>query len=341
MLTITKIPLDIHCQCIAWRFDVPIDNHYKLGQIIPDLGKGQEKLVAYGKYKFDMVQVSADGQYVILYERLGIKGAIYKHDRLLREINRSFYCAEVYEFPLAIINRPQQRPLLVYCPEDYNKLEIEDLETGARLTQSEGRKSEEIADVFHSRLSANPSGTKLLGASWVWHPVDVISLFDIEQALKNLTHLDEGGGIENLEVWQVSSARFLADDLILFSSSQEPDEDFPPNALGVYSIAQQKLVHQATIDIQIGNLYPINQDICWDVYEFPKIIHIRSGKVMAKAEKVNAGKQDSSIIHHIDPLPSISLSHDRTHLAVQKEGQLVVVALDLSAAATWMSKHNL
>ena len=74
------------------------------------------------------------------------------------------------------------RLLLAHCPENYCQLELEDATTGQALTASGDRKP---SDFFHSRLSANPSGTRFLSAGWVWHPWSAVVTFDVGAALNS------------------------------------------------------------------------------------------------------------------------------------------------------------
>jgi hypothetical protein len=52
---------------------------------------------------------------------------------LIREVNRSYYHADAYRYPLALFTLPDGRTGVVHCPEDYNRLEIDDARTGHRL----------------------------------------------------------------------------------------------------------------------------------------------------------------------------------------------------------------
>lgn len=162
---------------LCWQGNELIDwvgggNHYCLnGTTIP-------RYVNYS-YRFNQAIVSPDGQYAVIYEVLGTKGVILKSGEVLREINRSYYQAHVYEYPVLLFSLPSGRTLLAHCPEEYNKLEIEDAETGERLTK---RRSEPI-DFFHSRLRVSVDGKYLMNAGWIWHPFDYILLYNIEEIL--------------------------------------------------------------------------------------------------------------------------------------------------------------
>lgn len=130
-------------------------------------------------FSFDMAQSLPGSGYSVLYKRLGTKGVVLKDGRVLREIDRSYYFAEDYEYPVALFRLPSGRPAIVHCPEDYNRLRIDDLETGATLASA----SEAAVDIFHSRLSVSPDGRWLASAGWMWHPVDDVALYDLHAAL--------------------------------------------------------------------------------------------------------------------------------------------------------------
>src|SRR4030095_5144376 len=137
-------------------------------------------------YRFDRAVSSGSGEYVVLYEQLGTKGLILKRGKVVREINRSFYHAHVYEYPVALFTLPDGREVIAHCPDHYNVIETEEVESGNRLTSRTG----EAADFFHSRLLVSSDSRYLLSAGWVWHPWDTIQLFDIPQALEAPANLD-------------------------------------------------------------------------------------------------------------------------------------------------------
>src|SRR5688500_12722359 len=54
-------------------------------------------------YRFDGAVVSPDGRYSVIFERYGTKALLLHDDKVHRELNRSFYCADVYEYPITFI----------------------------------------------------------------------------------------------------------------------------------------------------------------------------------------------------------------------------------------------
>src|SRR5262249_3427266 len=122
----------------------------------------------------------------------GTKGLVVRGSEQVREVNRSYYHASAYEYPIAVFTLPEGTPALVHCPDQYNKLEIEELQTGRRLTTRAG----EPVDFFHSRLQVSPGGKYLLSAGWVWHPLDMIQIFRLSEVLDCPGALDQWCDVE-------------------------------------------------------------------------------------------------------------------------------------------------
>ena len=150
-------------------------------------------------YRFDAAVSLPDGEVAVLYTRTGTKGVVFHDGKIVREINRSYYFADSYEYPICLWRDEGGRPLIAHCPEDYNRIEIEDAVGGERLTASEDR---EPNDFFYSRLQINRACTHLLSAGWVWHPLDFTGVCTLKDALSDPRHLDrpqdgwrdDGGG---------------------------------------------------------------------------------------------------------------------------------------------------
>lgn len=50
-------------------------------------------------FRFDRAVVSPTGRFTVLLERYGTKAVLFDQGRVLRELDRSFYFANVYEYP--------------------------------------------------------------------------------------------------------------------------------------------------------------------------------------------------------------------------------------------------
>jgi hypothetical protein len=160
-------------QSLAWQGDVLVDwvaggTQYHLDGTLLNGNTN------FG-YRFDKATALADGSYAVIFEELGTKGLIIRNELEkpqyktigagnrtfsfkqydLREINRSYYHADDYSYPIALFRLPNGRPAILHCPDEYNRLEIDLLENGKRLTVSGER---DTSDVFHSRLQVSPFG---------------------------------------------------------------------------------------------------------------------------------------------------------------------------------------
>lgn len=127
-------------------------------------------------YPFDAAVVSDDGVYAVLYQKLGTKGVLLKNGDLLREINRSYYHADMYEYPVAFFRAASGIQYLIHCPAAYNQLEFEEVDSGRVVSNIAGRKP---ADFFHSRLEVSANNKGLLSKGWIWHPIDMVAYFDL------------------------------------------------------------------------------------------------------------------------------------------------------------------
>ena len=201
-------------QSLCWQGDALVDwaggaERYRLD------GTSLGRSVSYS-YRFDRAVTSPNGQYAVIYEVLGTKGLVLKDGRILREINRSFYHANVYEYPVVLFDLPDGRTVLAHCPDEYNTLEIEDAETGERLTE----RTDKSADFFHSRLSVSPGGQYLMSAGWIWHPFDYASLFDIAEALTRPESLDVSPDWRMVASGtEITNAAFAGFDTVLVTSA--------------------------------------------------------------------------------------------------------------------------
>lgn len=279
--------------------------------------------VKYGQrsydYKFNSAIQSDDGTYAVIYEKLGTKALLLKHGEILRELNRSFYKASAYEYPIAFLKLPDGEYALIHCPSEYCLIEIEYVESGIKITQMDRNPD----DCFHSRFRVSPSNSMLLNTGWVWHPYDIIALYNIQDGIKDNLIFDRPKAHFPIHA-EACSAEFLSDDLLVVSSN--PDDPLSeeelsdtlnlyPGQIGLFSITQHRFLKKVTIDFKPGTLIPINEDLILDLYEHPKLVDLNSGEIKQRFEDINSGEQSSSIIHHIPPVPPVAVSQDRKSIA--------------------------
>lgn len=281
------------------------------------------------KYHFgfecDSSITSQCGNYVFIYKKLGTKGLLLKNGEILREINRSYYQSEVYEYPAAFIFY-KEKTYLIHCPNSYCQLDFEDVETGEIVTDKVERNPR---DIFHSRLEVSSDNRFLLSKGWVWHPVDVIKLYDVAECFNNPTILDSEKGISNLSV-EICSASFVDNDRILFCTSEEEpfDDDNDgifPDHLAIWNFKTNEIEKTVKPDVECRNVFAVNEDFCWDLYNYPKLIDLNTGKVVGEFAKINSGSQRSSIIFKINNFPKIAFNKISKQIAIAKEETIEVL----------------
>ena len=281
---------------------------------------GEKQRIGYKMgYRFDAVRYSPDGVYAVIYERLGTKAVILKQGEILREISRSYYCAEAYEYPVEIIKLPEGYAL-IHCPDKYNQIEIELIESGRRITKMEGRHP---GDCFHARFQTNPSNTYLLNAGWVWHPYGFLELHDVRKAIEDNNEFDNSSFSLPIHD-EVGSAAFLDDDIFVVGTTGEgfidPNEPEDPglgaNQIGLFSIAKNRFIKTCSVDRDFGVLIPMTVDYVLDLYEHPKVIDINTGSVLETFPDIESGKQRTAIVHHPELMPPVALALSERKIAV-------------------------
>lgn len=106
----------------------------------------------------------------------------------LRELDRSYYHATDYAYPVCVLTLPDGRTALAHCPRRYDTLELELLD-GTPLTRRELASE----DIFHARLAASPDGRWLLSNGWIWQPWNTANVYDVTRALAEPAHLAGAG----------------------------------------------------------------------------------------------------------------------------------------------------
>ena len=264
-------------------------------------------------YRFDAAVMSPDGRYAVLYERLGTKALLLREGKHVRELHRSYYHADVYEYPLALWTQPSGRTLLAHCPDEYCRIELEDAETGELLT----RRDAESPDIFHSRLQFSREGRFLLSAGWIWHPVDAVHVFDVARALEQPASLDEPEGFPAGEDFlEAHAAAFGARGTLLLECEGMGDDEPGGSHLQVYSLSERRELSRARLEEPLGTMMPVGDQYALSLYQHPKLVELATGRVVERWPELNTGAQCSSIIRHLPPLPPMALDPERGRFAV-------------------------
>lgn len=269
---------------------------------------------SYNALDFNGAISSVDGTYSFIYQKLGTKGLLLKEGELVREINRSYYYANVYEYPVAFAT-VNNITYLIHCPHEYSRLDIENAETGEVITNTPGRDS---GGFFHSRLEISSRGTYLLSKGWHWHPREVIYAYNIKSCIENPLLLDGFDISPDIDV-EISTASFINDNDVIIGSGEESfDEEhvvFPPRHIATWDIKQNSVSKPVKVNGDFGNLFAINEELAWDTFNYPKIINTKTGDIIDKDESINSGKQTSSIVNKRD-LAQIVFNRETKQLAI-------------------------
>ena len=283
-------------------------------------------------YRFDAAVVSPSGSHVALYERLGTKAIVLGANRFpVREINRSFYHAHVYEYPILFFRLPDGREALAHCPEEYCELAIEDPVNRDRWsTPGCGR----LQSMFHSRLATNGKGDRILSAGWVWHPFDTVRVFDLKSSDDGRVSLDlcdeycvQGTEI-NSAVFGPSGSLIVASSTEAEDFCDEPGERLRPGMIGLYDLDEQRMISLASLEDEAGTLMPVGDDHVVGFFDHPKLIEIATGRVLYRWPELKTGQQNSSILWHKPLPPPLALDSSGGRFAVADEKQITIVTLD-------------
>jgi len=275
-------------------------------------------------YAFDAVTTLPGSDLSVVYSRLHTKGLVIRGSEEVREINRSYYQADAYEYPVALGRLPTGREVLVHCPEAYNRLEIEDLVTGERLTTGAQRQP---CDFFHSRLAVSPDGQWLLSAGWVWQPFDRIEVFDLVKAMTDPAHLDENG--IGIDAWsEHSSATFLPDGHLamwLVGDIDGEDTAVQSGALRIVDPAQPVDATVVSPVDALGTILAVDNDHVLALHGHPRLIELKSGAVVRSWPEVRSGLQMSSILPRNEPPPCFALDAINRRCAIAEDTGITVI----------------
>ena len=314
-----------YLKTIAWVDDKIID-WANAGTIYSTIAtNGQLGRYHYG-FNFDGAVTSVDNQYALIYQRVGTKALLLKNGELIREINRSYYCANSYEYP-AVFADIDDVTYLIHCPLRYNRLDFENLETGKIITKGRVRKP---WDTFHSRLEISPDGNFLMSKGWYWHPRDIVEVFNLRECIKNPRLLDKSNIYPEMGV-EICTASFINNTLVLIGTTDEVfDNEAPelyPKHVAIWDIGTGKISNHVKVKAEFGNLFVINDHYAWDLYKYPKIINISTGDVIEEDKTIDSGTQNSSIIGN--SAPQIIYNRRTKQIAISREEAIEILTPDI------------
>lgn len=322
-----SIPLNYENQLrsLCWANDYLVDYVGGLATFHLDGNKTDGK-ISFGGL-FDNAVATDDGEYAIIYQTLGTKALILKQGNLLREINRSYYCAEVFEYPITFLT-VAGKVCIAHCPDEYNVIEIEEVETGNRLTEKERPQH----DFFHSRLQTNPNQKILLSAGWIWHPIDAFELYELSEKISNplILSLFWNENLENINLWEINNAIFIDDKRLLLSGTgdSENEDASEEKSILVYDLEKQIVLSRVKIVEPTGLLMPLNENFAVGFFEYPKVFDLKSGEIIYRWTDIPTDKRNSSILWHIDDLSKIAFDRKNKRFAVGTKNSIEVVVIE-------------
>jgi hypothetical protein len=232
-----------------------------------------------------------------------------KNGSVHRELNRSYYCAEAYDYPIAIGADVAGRVVIIHCPNKFDLLEIENGKTGAVL---DSLKSKDIE--FHSRLNLSADGHWLIDAGWIWHPWCGAVVFEISQADDGTSRFTKNAAFSMAfsAKNEIDSVAFLGNTRLVVSSvsdylGEEPEPgSLCPKQLGIWSLTERRWESKVDLSEPAGMLMPW---IEWVVsfYDHPKLIELATGRVVYRWDNICSGRQLGPIELGDPPPPPIAI----------------------------------
>jgi hypothetical protein len=277
-------------------------------------------------YRFDRaIGIRSRGvHWAVAYTNRATKALLFKDGKIHRELNRSFYCAEDYDYPIAIGDAGSS-VVVAHCPNSFDLLEIEDAETGAVLDSLKSKDME-----FHSRLTFSPNGRLLIDAGWFWHPWCGAAIFEIAQSEDRSIRFAKNAIFSAQN--EIDGVAFLGDSHLIVSSVSDyfgedvQPESLRPKQLGIWSLTDRRWESRIDLSTPTGMLMPWKE---WVVsfYDHPKLIELATGKIAHTWDNIYSGKQIGPI-ELGNPLPPlIALDPNKGSFAVANSKTVTLVSL--------------
>jgi hypothetical protein len=145
-----------------------------------------------------------------------------------------------------------------------------------------------------------------------------VQVFDIQRALQEPEYLDQCRTIGD-SIGEIHAAAFIDTERLLLAGNEEETA-----VLGIYSLQEHRLLHQTTAEETPGVLMPLGDKVV-GFFEYPKMFDIATGRVLTRWPDLHTGAQNSSIIHHLAPLPLLALDPAHQRFAVVQSDTIVVI----------------
>lgn len=317
------VPSGSRVASLAWQGDELVDwvrgVRYRLDGSIAQMG-------IHHPFRFDAAIVSPSGRHVVLYERLGTKAILLRapEQQLLRELSRSYYCANAYEYPIAFVTLPDGREAIANCPHKYNRIELEDLVTGECLTASADRTP---PDMFHSRFAVSPNGAQLLSAGWCWHPYGAVCVLPIAEALRDPRLLDAEPSSLGKHL-DVDSAVWLDDERLAIASRSDSDTDVTGHRLFAWQVRGTQAVGDGVpLGAPMGTMHRLGAFGLLALHGHPRLRDATTGAVLHEWPHLRSGMQQGAILRGGELPPPFAVHPNEPWFALAGDGSITVVQL--------------
>jgi hypothetical protein len=152
-----------------------------------------------GRVPGPALHTSADGRFAAVVTDYGRYGTVLElaTGAAVFTLDRGAYRHETTPFPFTFVGAGATTKLIAATA--WNRLDVFDAATGRVLTERDthwekgGRRPEHYLDYFHGRLSLNPSQSRLLDDGWVWAPVGIPKVIDVDTWLRGQPYTSEHG----------------------------------------------------------------------------------------------------------------------------------------------------
>jgi hypothetical protein len=315
---------------LAWDGDTLVD--WVAGRRYPLEGPDEDFNVG-SPYRFD--SVVGLGSWGVSFETLGTKGVLL-HDNgqrksgnyvplavdIVREIDRSYYHATAYPFPVTLFENVDGRPILAHCPRGYNVLDLEDVDGNCLTPRSKAGTS----DVFHSRLDASVNGRWLLSNGWVWQPWRVVCVYEVARALEEPAYLStEGEKVDFGDAWdgEVDAATFVGDRLVCATNEEQ-------RALTLYDLSTRR--HERLIELSEPagtRMMALDEDhvVLFDGH--PRVLQLSTNSIVERWDDLEGGSGlhfPSASMKEVTP-PFLATDPRRGRFALGWPERIVTISL--------------
>lgn len=184
------------------------------------------------------LHVSPKGDFAAIVHDYGRHGQVVdlRSGRVTMKLDGGDYHPETVPFAVCFTNIGK-RTVMVHRTE-WNRLDVSDPRTGELLTARESNTSEtarpqdHYLDYFHGGLHLSPGGRWIADDGWVWHPVGIPRLWDVQRWLDAHPWESEDGDsvftlCDRVYHWD-SPMCWVADDLLAISGIGSDDEMLLP-----------------------------------------------------------------------------------------------------------------